>query len=267
MWNLSNYRSLSLLCLRAFVGARITRACRCGLAFSAILWNAASPGSFQSTHTLESKTEKPLIFFFRCLLTRKRTPFCLSLSLSPPPCASFPLALSQLGWRHTWKCWPDSTLGPNLVIQREGVRRGRGGVDGGWGVGRGWKSLPPQDQRQPRLRPPNPTSALYKDLPPHPNFDSHAISQWSNARRKHFHFFSLWRGGVFSPPRIFSLNTFSISSSSLLTLSPICLYPVSPYTFLVNELRAAFHLCLRAFFKPIIMSENSWCLVCCVSLW
>lgn len=141
------------------------------------------------THTLESKTEKPLIFFFSLSPYPEENPI-LSLPLSPSLRLSF--SLSQLGWRHTWKCWPDSTLGPNLVIQRRGSAEGKGvGVWGMGGVGRGWKSLPLQDQRQPRLRPPNPTSALYKDLPPHPNFDSHAISQWSDARRKHFHFFSL----------------------------------------------------------------------------
>lgn len=185
-------------------------------AFSAVLWNAASLGSFEST--LGFQNRKAFDLFFLAVSLPGREPL---LSLSPSP------LLSQLGWTHTWKCWPGSTLGPNLVIQRRGRARGGGGweavVEAGWGS-RGWKSQPPQDQRQPRLRPANPTSALYKDLPPHPNFDSHAISHCSDRHRKHttstdFFF------GLFSFSCIFSWNirVKDWISSSLLTLSPTCL--------------------------------------------
>lgn len=145
------------------------------------LYSGMQPVSALLNPHSASKTQKPLIFFFS---------LAVSLPGREPP-RSLARSLSQLGWTHTWKCWPDSTLRPNLVIQRRGSAGGGGGEgwkreegrEGGrwrWkrGVGgsRGWKSQPPQDQRQPRLRPANPTSALYKDLPPHPNFDSHAIS-------------------------------------------------------------------------------------------
>lgn len=90
------------------------------------------------THTLESKTEKPLIFFFfRCLLTRKRTPFSLSLPLSPSLRLSFSLSLSagmkahveMLARLHTRTKFSHTK-------ERECGGEG-GGVDGGWGVGRG----------------------------------------------------------------------------------------------------------------------------------
>lgn len=187
--------SLFHCCFCARVSVRLLRSCvadlcvnvcayarrACGdsssSALSAILWNAASLGSFESTLGFQNPKAFDLFFFLAVSLPGREPPRSLSLS--------------QLGWTHTWKCWPDSTLRPNLVIQRRGSAGGGGGEgwkreegrEGGrwrWkrGVGgsRGWKSQPPQDQRQPRLRPANPTSALYKDLPPHPNFDSHAIS-------------------------------------------------------------------------------------------
>lgn len=162
-----------------------TGVCSGARAFSAILWNAASPDSFEST--LGFQTRKAFDLPPPVSLPGREPSLFLSLSPPIPQCLPpLPLSLSQLGWTHTWKCWPVSTLRPNLVIQR----RGRGSVeevvvveeDGRsvWVcvcVGGGWKGQPPQDQKQPQLRPANPTSALYKDLPPHPNFDSHAISQ------------------------------------------------------------------------------------------
>lgn len=148
-------------------------------ALSAILWNAASL-FWIHTRLPKPKTLWSFFFFFLGLPTRKRTPSPTLISFSP---------LSQLGWTHTWKCWLGSTLGPNLVIQRQGSEGreggggqrkvaavgesagGREGERGSWG----WKNQPPQDQKKPRPRLPNPTSALYKDLPPCPSSDSHAI--------------------------------------------------------------------------------------------
>lgn len=91
--------SLFHCCFCARVSVRLLRSCvadlcvnvcayarrACGdsssSALSAILWNAASLGSFESTLGFQNPKAFDLFFFPRCLLTRKRTP-SLSLSLS-----------------------------------------------------------------------------------------------------------------------------------------------------------------------------------------
>lgn len=67
--SLTTKNRLHLILFVTNVKCVCVRVCVCGVWLSAILWNAASPGSFESTFGSKSKA----FDLFRCLLTRKRT--------------------------------------------------------------------------------------------------------------------------------------------------------------------------------------------------